>query len=373
MKVHRVSGRPAPSLARALAEFEAPFTYPLGPGQSFSISHGEDYTSFFRAQGDAVCFIAEHQGRIAGTLGTAIRRLSMPDGAERMVAYLGDLKIAADARGGTVLVRLARAAEAWLRPQVDAAFGVVMGGTARTPEAYTSRAGIPGFKALGRLAVLRVSSLANDLEPVPKSYQISRDVGLACYRRLSRGRHACPTIDAPVRSRIDPVWLMHPDRSACGMLEDTRNSKRLIMSDGSELLSAHLSCFAFDSVPAGAGLIGVALRKARALGLPAVFVAVAERDAMGLGESMRGVETLAAPATVYGTGTTSRRPGNRMCRACPGEIRHPAQSLSAEPRGRLDDPGRFSPEPGTIFLCCLFFPASDGGACRPYPQSQGAP
>jgi hypothetical protein len=302
MKVHYISSRPEPLLARALAEFEAPFNYPLGTGKCFRISHGEDYTSFFRAQGDAACFIAEDQGRIAGTLGTAIRRLLMPDGAERSVGYLGDLKIAAHARGGTVLVRLARSAEAWLRLRVDAAFGIVMGGTARTPEAYTNRAGIPGFKALGRLTLLRVSSLGDDLEPAPKSFETTREAGLACYRRLSRGRYGCPTIEASIRSQTDPVWFMHPDGSACGMLEDTRNSKRLIMDDGSELISAHLSCFAFETVSAGAELIDVALRKAKTLGLPAVFVAAGETEATDLGGSMRGAEILAAPATVYGTG-----------------------------------------------------------------------
>ena len=44
MKIHQVSGPPSAPLARALAEFEEPFTYPLGPGKSFHITHGEDYT-----------------------------------------------------------------------------------------------------------------------------------------------------------------------------------------------------------------------------------------------------------------------------------------------------------------------------------------
>src|SRR3954447_18060781 len=124
MKVDRISGPPSLALARALTEFEVPFTYPLGPEKFFRISHGEDYTLFFRAQGEGSCFIAENQGRVVGTLGTSIRRLLLPNGNECAAAYMGDLKIAAEARGGTVLVRLARAAEKWLRPRVVAAFGV---------------------------------------------------------------------------------------------------------------------------------------------------------------------------------------------------------------------------------------------------------
>src|SRR5258706_2631104 len=150
MKIHQLSTLPSPSLARALEEFELPFTYPLGPGKFFRISHGEDYSLFFRSQGEASCFIAEHQGRVVGALGTVIRRLRMPDGTERSAAYFGDLKIAPEARGGTVLIRLARAADAWVRPRVQAAFGVVMGGTSLTPDAYTGRVGIPGFQDVGR-------------------------------------------------------------------------------------------------------------------------------------------------------------------------------------------------------------------------------
>src|SRR3977135_2356858 len=101
MKVHQISGPPSPALARALVEFEAPFTYPLGPGKFFRISHGEDYTLFFRAQGNGACFIAEQQGRVAGALGTVVRRLWMPDGTECSAAYFGDVKIAADGSGST--------------------------------------------------------------------------------------------------------------------------------------------------------------------------------------------------------------------------------------------------------------------------------
>jgi len=200
MKINQLSGPPSPELASALAEFELPFTYPLGPEKFFRISHGEDYTLFFRAQGEGACFIAEDQGRVVGALGTAVRRLWMPDGGERSAAYFGDLKIAGKARGGAVLVRLARAAEDWLRPKVEAGFGVVMGGTSLTPEAYTGRAGIPGFQELGRLMVFRLSGTGKCAEDQPSRFLTSAETGLASYRRLSRGRYACPASDAQARS-----------------------------------------------------------------------------------------------------------------------------------------------------------------------------
>jgi len=303
MKVIQLSDPPSDALGRALARFEAPFAYPLGPGKFFRISHGEDYTLFFRAQGRAFCFIAEEAGQVIGSLGTAIRQLWMPDGTERSAAYLCDLKIAPEARGGSVLLRLARAAETWLRPRVEAAFGIVMGGTSRLPDSYTGRAGIPEFQDLGKLMLWRITRGSDSKAPVIQHFLTAEKAGLDCYQRLSRGRYACPSGNAALRSEISPVWLMHPDGLACGMLEDTRKAKRLVLSDGLELLSAHLSCFAWNSVSAAVELIHAALHLAADSGLPAIFIALAEQDAAQLRGALQNLEVLAAaPAIVYGAG-----------------------------------------------------------------------
>src|SRR4029077_10210784 len=108
MTLHALRDRPSSELARALAEFDSRFSYPLGPGRSFRISHGEDYPRFFRAMGEAACFVAERQGEVLGTIGCALRRVLSPDGRERDAVYVGDLKVAPPARGGRVLVRLAQ-------------------------------------------------------------------------------------------------------------------------------------------------------------------------------------------------------------------------------------------------------------------------
>src|SRR5688500_3897167 len=73
MIVHQLHGPPPPELARALAGFESEFTYPLGPDSFFHISHGDDYPRFFRAMGEAACFVAQRRGdgTITGTLGAA--------------------------------------------------------------------------------------------------------------------------------------------------------------------------------------------------------------------------------------------------------------------------------------------------------------
>jgi hypothetical protein len=317
-------GPPEPALAAALAEFEAAFTYPLGEGRSFRISHGDDYGRFFRAIGDATCFVAERGGRVVGAVGVAIRTLRMPDGVERRAAYVGDLKVAPDARGGLVLARLSRAADAWARPRVTAAYGVVMDGTRATPQGYTGRAGVQGFEVVGKLAVIRLaadeSTGLNDRKCIAMA-----DQGEPAYRLLGRGRYA-PLGGRPYeRSDAKPTWLLLPAASACGRVEDTRRAKQLFQiashapapagSDSSrlEMRSAHLACFAYDSFRAGAELLAVARRRAAALGFPALFVSVDARDRAPLLDNLRGLsekDVVVAPATVYGAGLRIGPPWN---------------------------------------------------------------
>ena len=197
-----------------------------------------------------------------------------------------------------------RAAENWLRSKVDTGFAVVMGGTAQTPDAYTGRASIPGFQDVGTLMVLRIAGGSEQMKSGSGQFLTTPEAGLATYRRLSLGRYACPVGEASARSEIGPIWLMHPGGSACGLLEDTRKAKRLILNDGLELRSAHLSCFAWSTVSAGAELIRVALQRGMELGIPALFVAVAEPDAEALRAALPNLEVAAYPATVYGAGLT---------------------------------------------------------------------
>src|SRR5262249_59538191 len=116
--------------------------------------------------------------------------------------------------------------------------------------------------------------------------------GRDCYRRLSAGRCACPAGTPAERSSFPPLWLVQPDGSACGCLEDTRRAKRLVADDGREMVSAHLSCFAWNEIRSAATLLRAALGRAAALGFPALFVCVAGRDAAALEGAMRGVEVV---------------------------------------------------------------------------------
>lgn len=304
MILHTLQASPPAALAAALARFESRFTYPLGSEGRFRIDHGGDYTLFFRSVGEGVCFVAERDGEVLGTLSAALRPLLTPGGAGRNVLYTGDLKVLPELRHARVLWRLAQALELWARPRVDAAFSVVMDGTSVTPAAYTGRAGIARLQELARVAIFRV---ATGQTAGPESHWgSSQDIGEACYRALSHARYAVSGGDPVLRSGVPPTWFVVPGRRACGRLEDTEKAKRLILEDGAELKSAHLACLAFDSMDAGAGLIRAALREAGRAGYPALFFSVSREDADGLADALAGLDFIQAPATVFGAGL---RPG----------------------------------------------------------------
>lgn len=302
MTLHALRMQPPENLSGALADFESKFDYPLGPGRSFRISHGDDYPRFFRAMGAATCFVAEKEGRVAGALGVAIRPLRMPNGSEQMAAYIGDLKVDPGARGTLVLLRLAQAADAWARPQVTAAYGVVMDGTRASPADYSGRAGIEAFLQIGKVFVLRFETALPRSESFDRSWVATPEHGLAVFRSLSHGRYAGLGGNPQERSESEPLWLVDPAGAACGRLEDTRRAKRLIDSDGTEMISAHLACCAWRTPRAGAALIRVACGIASTRGFPALFTAIAEQDLEPLEQSLGNLSKVIAPATVYGAG-----------------------------------------------------------------------
>jgi hypothetical protein len=301
MTVYRLCASPSPELARALDRFEEQFRYPLGPGRFFRIVHGEDYPRFFRAMGEGACFVAERDERVLGVIGAALRRLAFPGGEERPVVYLGDLKIDPAARGGRTLPRLAAAVRQWVDARATGAFSVVMDGTPVTPTRYTGRLGIPLFAELGKIMVLRLPISGIQADP-GEDWVTSPDAGSACYLRLSVGRYASPGGNPAERSEMEPIWLMEPDGQACGRLEDTRRAKRLIADDGFEMRSAHLTCFAYKDLRAGVELLRIALRHAAGRGMPALFVAVAAREAESFSQPLAGTDAVLASATIYGTG-----------------------------------------------------------------------
>jgi hypothetical protein len=176
-----------------------------------------------------------------------------------------------------------------------------MDGTPAVPSTHTGRAGIPAFTALAHVVVLR---FACPVRPFDALLDAAEADVRGCFRQLSRGRCACPAGRPAERSDVPPQWLVLPDGSACGCLEDTRRAKRLV-AEGGEMISAHLSCFAWRDLGAAAGLLRGALGRAAALGFPALFVAVPAGDAEALAGALQDIEVVRAPATVYGHGLPS--------------------------------------------------------------------
>lgn len=297
MNVHRLAAAPGPALAGALARFEEQFAYPLGEGRSFRISHGADYPRFFRAIGGAACFVAERAGEVLGVLGLAVTPVHRPDGTARPAVYLGDLKVSPAARGGRVLTRLADAARAWCAGKAECGFGVVMDGTPVTPDRYTGRLGVPPFREAAKVAVLRLPA-----RPAAwAAWEADAARGHDSHSHLTSGR-VCTAGGFPAeRSETSPLWLVAPDGSACGRLEDTRHAKRLLAGDG-EMAAAHLSCIGYANHDALAELLRAACGLAAARGFPAVFAAVPADEAPAALARVGADGVVVAGATVFASG-----------------------------------------------------------------------
>ncbi len=300
MIIHKLQKKPPPKLCQSLCRFEEQFLYPLGTKQFFRIVHDDDYPRFFRAMGEGICFVAERDERILGVMGAALRCLALPEGGNRKVVYLGDVKIEPAARGGRTLFRLAGAVQQWVGTRTDAAIAVVMDGTSTLPSRYTGRLGIPLFSELGKISVLGLPT-SEIQEPFDPAWLTNSEHGSACYLHLSAGRYACLGGNPSARSEMKPVWIMEPNDRACGRLEDTRRAKRLIADDGTEMQSAHLSCFAYQDPDAGLLLLQNALRQAAKRSFTHLFAAVPDRDARALSKALEPMKAVIAPATVFGT------------------------------------------------------------------------
>lgn len=293
-----------------LSDFERQFDYPLGEEGRFFISHGEDYTRFFRAMGDATCLVAKDGADIVGTLAVTARHLATPAGRTMDAAYLADLKIALKARGGFVLKQLARTASAI--SHVSAGYSVVMRGTRSVPDTYTDRIGIPAFRHLGSVDVLRIpvdTEATNEpclFEEKPLS-ELDE-----VFLRHSRGSHVAlgDWGRRSERSSFAPMGLVSPDGNACGVVEDTLRSKCLFLAGGEELRSSHLSNFAFGHPESGGEVIRAALAVSYGRRLPALFTAVPAHQTRALLESLRITGITCAPADIYGIGLDAGLPWN---------------------------------------------------------------
>ncbi len=294
MKLHRITDCPEAALGAALEVFERQFRYPLGRSGYFRISHGPAYLTFFQAMGPAALWLADQEGTVLGTLVSVPRCLEVNGGGESLPAhYLCDLKIWPGPARGRVLAALMSG----VREEIEAsggraAFGIVMGGTARQPSDYTGRLGIPRFENLGHILVLRISPGGGGSL---WEYTTSNNPQEHHRARVTGGTSA-------LRSLMEPLLLGSEAAGASALLEDTRRGKRLWLEDGTEMLSGHLSGFRFSDPAAGARVIRQGLEQAMAAGLSAVFVSVPSSAGAALLEELADLHIGISPAEVYGCG-----------------------------------------------------------------------
>jgi Acetyltransferase (GNAT) domain len=289
MIIHCLSEPPDSKTTAALAVFEKDFTYPLGADLSFAISHGADYSRFFRSMGETKIYLAEISGEIVGALATVQRHAIHTNGSTFPAIYLCDAKVASAHRGRTVLGRLAiKAREDVIAADYQAAYSVVMSGSIPTT-AYTGRLGIPAFKPISEQAVLRFET--------PSEFR-----RIAIFTPVKHENHLrFQAGNAALTSEIRPQ-ILEVD-GATGVLVDTRRGKRLWQSDGREIISAHLTRAIFSSAQALADLITLAVEQAAALGFPGLFLSLAVDDpALALILDSAVIKPTIAYATVYGTG-----------------------------------------------------------------------
>lgn len=287
MNVIRLSGKPSEDLERALEDFEREFRYPLGPDDSFSISHGPDYSLFFRGMGEASIHLAESGGLIVGSQALVKREVKLACGRLVPAVYFCDTKVVENRRGGIVLGKLVvSACKEVMEACYTSGFSVVMEGS-KTTDQHTGRLGVPPFHELGKIAILRfdtgtVFSGFPPIEQVPS------------FHRIGGG-------DSSLCSEMVPMYLCVEGASA--VLLDTRRGKRLYRSDGSEMHSAHLAELQFHDAAGLSGLIRLAMKKAAEAGFPGLFIALPQ--SLFLPEALRSAEGNSASianATVFGTG-----------------------------------------------------------------------
>jgi hypothetical protein len=290
---------PEPGLEQALDEFEKTFTYPLGEGQRFSISHGPRYDNFFRSLGEHCCLASILDGRVLATIGAAKRTLRYADGSEHSALYIGDLKTAQEARGTIVLWRLLRELAAWSGHQ-SSLFSIVMDGTDRVPPQYTGRAGIPEFAVIAEISVLRIVTSLN--KTAEKAICLSSVEFAALHRQLARGKTSVTLGDASQRSSTPCKYFTLSDASACAVLEDTANAKRLFDQNGRELRTAHCSAFSYKNVLAAKRLLSAISASAADSGFPAMFTAIPKTDS-GAIANQPGIESF--PASIFGHGISA--------------------------------------------------------------------
>ncbi len=215
--------------------------------------------------------------------------------------YLCDLKVRSEWQRTPLLLRLIAAARKLIEESgVRRCYCVVMDGTGRTAHQLHGRLEIPPFEKLGEIMIIRATSIP----------EIDHDSGSSC--RFPKSINSSSRFAAQewplhkASAQSDPgclhEGLIDASRSACGVLEDTRRGKQLWLQSGEELLSAHLSRWAWTHAHSGAAILKQAVSISLKHGFPAIFAALPNRCYPNLAQYLDSLPVQEAPATVFGIG-----------------------------------------------------------------------
>ncbi|MBL8817381.1 MAG: hypothetical protein JNL58_15245 [Planctomyces sp.] len=331
MKVPQLEDEVPSDLVNQLEEFEGEFLYPLGGASWFSISHGKDYLRFFRAMGRSVLFIAEQHGQVVGSLVLVRRTLSeFAKGTYLRIPsyYVCDFKISRRARWTRIPAMLLRAAYDLVSSEGgQSAYGIVMGGTERSPSSYTGRLGIPEFQCVGEILILRIltetmpseasrsestAAMASHTEYETVSTALQDEDFVRVRQRFREPSPGCDALrpeigNAWMRSEMTPGIVTVKGDLGTGILEDTRRGKKLYLMGKSEMVSSHLSALSWTEPQWGAMVIRRALEASGSRQFPAMFCSVPATIWSKLEPYLNGLQIQISPATIYGCGLANDR------------------------------------------------------------------
>lgn len=126
---------------------------PMGGRIALRIDREPDFFALLRARGEAVVYVATHDGEVIGCLSAAIHQSYVRGTLEKM-AHVGDMKVLPKFRGRRVTLRLIAALQSHLQSEgVDVCFSLVADGNKPVMTIAEGRHGTPVPVQLGRFFV----------------------------------------------------------------------------------------------------------------------------------------------------------------------------------------------------------------------------
>jgi predicted N-acetyltransferase YhbS len=126
---------------------------PMGGRIALRIDREPDFFALLRARGEAIVYVATHEGEIIGCLSAAVHR-SYVRGVLERIAHVGDMKVHPLYRGKRVTLRLIAALQVRLQAEgVDVCFSLVADGNKPVMTIAEGKHGTPAQVQLGRFFV----------------------------------------------------------------------------------------------------------------------------------------------------------------------------------------------------------------------------